>query len=302
MDNALSLLLELASTNSQSVDSVARLLSAAKVRTVKSGAKPIKLADGGGLVLYVTPSGTKSWRYRFRLGGKEQTLTIGSYPEVSLEEARQAHRAARWLVERGHAPLVYLETQLQSRSDAKALAERHSFDAVCRDWLAATKGNLSSTTVRHRQQMLDKHVLPIVGKRPIAAITRKELRDLLLGIDKDAPVTARHCRIYIKQVFDWALDAELVQGNPVPKATSLPNQASRRSVPRRALPVSALGSFLRTIEDAKTSDVLTRTALWLLVLTWSRTAEVICAKWIEFDLLKGVWTIPAERMKAREAH
>ena len=94
MDNALSLLLELASTNSQSVDSVARLLSAAKVRTVKSGAKPIKLADGGGLVLYVTPSGTKSWRYRFRLGGKEQTLTIGSYPEVSLEEARQAHRAA----------------------------------------------------------------------------------------------------------------------------------------------------------------------------------------------------------------
>lgn len=89
----LAILLEVADSNSLTADAFARALNAAKVRHLKPNGKPVKVADGGGLVLYIPPSGAKTWRYRFRLGEKEQTLTIGGFPEVSLDTARRAHRA-----------------------------------------------------------------------------------------------------------------------------------------------------------------------------------------------------------------
>jgi integrase len=302
MDNAFSILLSLASAQSLAADAFARQLNAVKVRNAKPGDKPTKLVDGGGLFLFVSPAGSKTWRYRYRFGDKEQTLTIGGFPEVSLECARQAHRAARWLVERSIQPLAHVESELRRIHAEEESKQLHTFKALCSEWQSATVKTISARTFKHREQMLAKHVLPKIGSRPIAEITRKELRELLLVLDKSAPVTAAHCRIYIKQIFEWALDAELVQGNPVPKATSLPNQSSRKVVPRKALPVKELGRFLLAIEEAESSDLLTKTALWLLVLTWCRTAEVIGAKWSEFDLKNGVWTIPAERMKAREPH
>jgi len=302
MDNALSILSSLAAAQSLSADGFARQLSAVKVRNAKQGDKPIKLVDGGGLFLFISEKGSKTWRYRYRLADKEQTLTIGSFPEVTLEYARQAHRAARWLVERSVQPRAYVEELLLKARAEEESKERNTVKAVCDEWQSATERTISARTFKHRKQMLEKHVLPKVGGRPIGDVTRKELRELLLELDKTAPVTASHCRIYIGQIFEWALDSELVQWNPVPKATSLPNQSSRKVVPRKALPVKELGNFLLAIEGAKSSDLLTRTALWLLVLTWCRTAEIIGAKWSEFDLTNGVWTIPAERMKAREPH
>jgi hypothetical protein len=90
-------------------------LTAAKVRTAKGAAVPLTLTDGGGLSLYVPPAGAKVWRYRFRLAGKQQILTIGSYPDLSLEQARFAHRAARWLVSRGIQPLHHIEAEIEQQ-------------------------------------------------------------------------------------------------------------------------------------------------------------------------------------------
>ncbi|MBS1210617.1 MAG: hypothetical protein H6R19_3015, partial [Proteobacteria bacterium] len=236
MDNTLSILLSLAAEQSLTADSFARGLSAVKVRNAKPGEKPIKLVDGGGLFLFVSEKGSKSWRYRYRLAEKEQTLTIGSFPEVTLDSARQAHRAARWLVERGMQPLAYAEDLLSKNRAEEASRQRNTVRAVCDEWQSATEKTISARTFKHRKQMLEKHVLPKVGTCPVAEVTRKELRDLLIGLDKSAPVTASHCRIYLNQIFEWALDSELVQWNPVPKATSLPNQSSRKVVPRKALP------------------------------------------------------------------
>lgn len=302
MQSTYSILLAIAEQNGLSSDGVPRQLSAVKVRHAKPGIAPVQLADGGGLLLYVAPSGAKSWRYRYRLGLKQQILTIGSFPEISLEEARVAHRAARWLVERGTHPLAFVEQETSAKQAELDAARLHTFRALNAEWQEATNAGLSPRTAKHRKQMLETHVLPKLGDRPIAEITRKELRDLLLELDKTVPVTAKHCRQYIKQVFDWALDAEVIQGNPTPKATSLPNQSSRKVTPRKALPLIKLGEFLLAIETAPASDPLTKAALWLLILTWSRTAEVVGARWDEFDLEQGVWEIPAERMKSREKH
>lgn len=298
----LAVLLNMAEESRLTSDDFTRALSAAKVRSVKPGASPVKLADGGGLTLYIPPSGAKVWRYRFRLAGKEQTLTIGAFPDVSLEHARIAHRAARWLVARGLPPLQHVEGAIDRAERESRARTENTFRHVADRWMRATEQNLASTTVKHRAAMLEKHVLTTLGDRPIGEIVRKELHELLTELDKTSPVTAKHCRGYIKQIFEFAEDAEIVQSNPTPRLGVLVNAAGRREVPRKALPLARLGEFLRTLEDAPETDPLTKAALKLLVLTWCRTSEVVGARWVEFDLDGAVWVIPAERMKAKEPH
>jgi integrase len=103
-------------------------------------------------------------------------------------------------------------------------------------------------------------------------------------------------------MFEFAEDAELIDANPTPRAGVLVNASKRTEVPRKALPLSRLGEFLKTIEDAPETDPRTKAALRMLVMTWCRTSEVTGARWEEFDLDAGVWVIPAARMKGREEH
>lgn len=283
-------------------DSFPRLLCAAKAVQVKPAATPLKLPDGGGLQLYVSPSGAKSWRYRFRLAGKEQTLTIGSPPEISLAEARSAHRAARWLVERGINPMDYVRQETERAAAATKARAMGAFASVWVSFDSCTRSTLAPRTVKHREAMVAKYLIPMLGDRLVSEITRKELAELLAGIDQKAPETARACRIYIKQIFDYALDQELVPGNPTPPTKVLVNQRARRTQPRKALPLNRLGEFIKTLKDAESTDPQTKAAMQLLILTWCRTSEVVGARWEEFDLEQGIWSIPAERMKGGEPH
>lgn len=302
MTTPISILLKLADNNGLTVDAFARALNAAKVKNSKPHGKPEKIADGGGLALYIPPTGAKTWRYRFRLAGKEQTLTLGGYPEISLEFARKAHRAARWLVERGESPLSYVHKEIESHLAEKQAAELGTFGAVVEKWLDATKSTLAARTLSHRKAMINKYVLSELKDKQICGITRKALSALLGKIDQTTPETAKHCRIYIKQIFDYALDHELVQGNPIPPAKVLVNNSSRKPRPRKALPLNLLGKFLTTLADAPDSDPRTKAAMKLVILTWTRTSEVTAAQWSEFDLDNAIWLIPAERMKANETH
>lgn len=297
-----SVLLNLSQTERLTSDDFSRALGAKEVKDTKASDGVQKLSDGGGMFLQVAVSGSKSWRYAFRLSGKQQLLTIGSYPSVSLADARSAHRAARWLVARGIHPLTFANEKIQATESESRAREENSFAAVGDRWLAATDGTLSPRTVKHRRAMLEKHVFPSIGDRPIGEIVRLELRDLLVKIDAEAPVTAKHCRAYIGQIFEWAEDAEIVTTNPTPRARMLVNASRRVAVPRKALPLSKLGEFLVTLADAEKTDQLTKAAMRLVILTWGRTSEILGARWDELDLGAGVWVIPAARMKAREQH
>ncbi|MCK0510915.1 tyrosine-type recombinase/integrase [Aromatoleum buckelii] len=299
MSTVLHRLLKIAEEQRLTSDDFARTLSFVKVRALKAAGQH---ADGGGLVLHVSASGSKSWRHRFRLDGRPQTLTIGSFPAVGLEEARNAHRAARWLVARGLHPLKHVEGEIEREQAEKQARTENTFGAIAENWMTATASNLSPRTVKHREAMLAKHVFPILGERPIKEIVRKDLHTLLTKLDQVSPVTAKHCRGYIGQIFEYAEDAELVEANPTPRAGVLVKAMGRSVKPRKALPLNRLGEFLRTLEDAPETDPLTKTALKLLVLTWSRTSEVTGARWEEFDLDAGTWVIPADRMKGKEPH
>lgn len=298
---AISVLLALADEQQLAADTFSRELNALRVKTAKHPpGKATYLSDGGGLSLYISEAGAKSWRYRFRLSG-QQILTIGTYPEISLEAARRAHRAARYLVVRGEHPRAYVE-QKNEQGKLQKSRNANAFRTIAERWMLATAKNLSERTVKHRRAMLEKHVMSRIGDTPIAMLTRKVLQTILSEIDAEAPVTAKHCRGYISQIFEYAEDHELVDANPTPRAKALPNAASRRVVPRKAIAANKIGDFLIAIENAAETDPNTKLALKLLLYTWCRTSEVVGAKWNEVDLENNLWVIDGSRMKARETH
>jgi integrase len=304
--STLSVLLQLAAREGLHDDTFARALSAARVKTAKAGPTPQKLADGGGLILHLAPSGAKTWQYRFRLEGREQTLTIGQFPSVALEEARRAHRAARWLVERGTHPGHFARDEIARQEGEARRAELNTFRAVSEQWLAASASGVRPSTQANRKGMLENHVLPRLGPMALASITRKDVVGLIEHVAAAAPVSAARCLMLVRQVFDFALAHELVDASPVPGMAAVGKAVpivGRRAVePRKALPMSSMGAFLAAIDGAQDSDVLTKAALRLLALTWCRTQEVTGARWDEFDLDAGTWVIPAGRMKAGESH
>lgn len=213
-----------------------------------------------------------------------------------------AHRAARWLVERGEAPLAYIDDTIARLEAEQRAREMGTVQKVAEEWIKVTDTALSPRTRKHRKAMVDKYMIAKLGEKSIADVSRKELVTLLTALDAEKPETAKHVRGYFKQMFEFAVDRELIHGSPLPPAKVLVNNNSRRVTPRRALPLHRMGEFLKTLNDAPDSDPLTKLALKLLILTWSRTSEAIGARWSEFDLERGVWVVPAERMKAKEAH
>lgn len=283
-------------------DSFSRALSDPKVKNAKPKGKAAKIADGGGLTLYIPSSGQKVWHYRYRIAGTEQTFTLGSYPQISLADARMMHRAARWLVERHIHPRAYVEAQIKAAEEAEAAANARTFRTVCQEWQDATAKSLAPLTVKERREMLERHVLPSIGDVPITAITRKLLVELLTKIDAKVVVTGERCRGYLKQIFDYATDREIVGGNPVPNAKVLLNSQNRKPTPRRALPVHSVGKLMHELAVSNKAEVPTKLALRLLILTWLRTANIVGARWSDIDLQHRVWRIPAERMKGRVEH
>ncbi|MBK9219623.1 MAG: integrase arm-type DNA-binding domain-containing protein [Uliginosibacterium sp.] len=184
--STLSVLLQLAAREGLHDDTFARALSAARVKTAKAGPTPQKLADGGGLILHVAPSGSKTWQYRFRLDGREQTLTVGQFPSVALEEARRAHRAARWLVERGTHPGHFARDEIARQEGEARRAQLNTFRAVSGQWLAAAASGVRPST-QNRAAMLENHVLPRLGPMALASITRKDVVGLIEHVAAAAP-------------------------------------------------------------------------------------------------------------------
>lgn len=285
-------------------DGFSRSLNDPKIRNAEKKAVAYALVDGGGLSLQITSAGGKAWQYRYRVSGKPGVFTIGKYPAVGLADARDAHRAARWLVERGIHPLEFVNAEIARAAAEEAAKATGTFRAVAKRWMDQTAAALSPRTVVHRKAMLERHVFPKIGDRPVSGLRRKELADLIKRLDQATPEVAKQVRIYIRQALDWAVGEEILAGNPTPAAkdVQLRRKGERAPKQRIALPVNRIGVFLKTLEDAPDSAALTKAALRLLMLTWCRTSEVVAAQWAEFDLDAAVWVIPADRMKAGEPH
>lgn len=273
------------------------MLTDTAVRTAKSATKPVKLADGRGLYLLVTPSGGKWWRLKYRILGKEKLLSLGTYPDVALKDARARCDAARKLLANGTDPSTARQTGKREEREAAA----NDFETVAREWLENIRPTWSPLHYGDTLKRFEAYVFPRIGARPIRDIAAPELLATLRQIEARGTIETSHkVSRACGQVFRFAIASGRCDRNP---AADLRGALKARPKPKpmAALAAGDLPDLLARI-DAYDGDAQTRLALKLLALTFVRTNELRGAEWSEIDFDKAEWTIPPERMKTRAPH
>jgi integrase len=260
--------------------------------------------DGGGLYLQVSPSGSKSWKYRFTIRERVRDMGLGPLGGVSLAEAREMASAARKLVKRGVDPLE----QRQRARDAKALeaARAITFQDMAAMHIESRRATWRSA--KHADQWeatLKTYAFPMFGHLPVQDLDTPLVLKALEAIWYTKPETAGRVRERIEAILDAARARGFRDGeNPARWRGHLdkvlPSPARIKKVRHHpALPYREIGAFMATL---KAEDAQSARALQLVILTATRTSEALGARWAEIDLEQGVWTIPATRIKAAREH
>ena len=287
-----------------------RKLSNALTSLTVKNAKPGRHADGGGLHLLVKESGARSWVYRFMLKGKARDIGLGaaSGPEtISLATARDKAAALRVQVKAGVDPLAE-----RQRGAAEALASAQAaqiagitFKAVAEAYIGANEASWRND--KHRQQWrntLASYVYPVMGELPVADIGTAQVLKILEPIWQDKPETASRIRGRIETVLDAAKARGYREGeNPARWrghiAQILPARSRLTRGHHKAMAYDAIPAFMVKLREREAMAAL---ALEFVILTATRTSEVLGATWAEVDLDKAIWTVPASRMKAGKEH
>jgi len=268
------------------------------VKRAKPGPRPVKLSDGKGMYLLVNPTGSKLWRWKYRVLGKERVMSFGAYPDVSLAQARESLDAARKLLASGADPVA------KRKADRKAslTAAENSFEAVARKWWEHWK---PARTAQHAGQVMrrfEANVFPYIGTRPVSEIQAPELVAMLKAIEaRGVNDVAKRAHQTSSQVFRYAIAHGLATRNPAADIKPSDVLASRQKKNLARIDGKELPQLLRHIE-AYHGAAATRLAMKLMSLTFVRTTELIGARWAEFDLKAARWDIPAERMKMKTPH
>jgi len=268
-----------------------------EVRAAKPGTRIVKLSDGGGLQLWVTPDGAKRWRLAYRFDGKQKTLAIGVYPSIGLREARDAREQARRLLADAKDP----STAKRLERIASAAASANTFDAIAAELLEKKRKEKKSEVTLEKFEWLLSLARPAIGARPVAEITAPAVLAVLRGVESEGKLeTARRLRASISQVFRFAISTGRAEADPT---SALKGAIATPTVQHRAAIVEprAFGGLLRSIQTYEGAPE-TRAALELLALLFVRPGELRAAEWGEFDLDAAVWSIPASKMKMKRPH
>lgn len=271
-------------------------LTDAKIRNTKAADKPLKLTDGGGLYLEIRPTGTKLWRLRYRIDGKENVFAIGGYPEIGLADARDAREKAKPLIRQG----IHPSHNRQAERLANSAANANTFEAVAREWIKKKSPSWTPYYLRQVERFMVADVFPFVGKLPIRSVSAAHLLEILNRIEgRGAATVALLVRQWSSAVFRYAVATLRADADP---AAALKGAIQRPRVQHhKPLTREQIGEFAKALEQYGGYRA-TVIALRLMLLTFVRTVELRKAEWIEFDLDRAEWRIPAERMKMREPH
>ncbi|MGQ5761972.1 tyrosine-type recombinase/integrase [Serratia sp. IR-2025] len=271
-------------------------LTARQVDTAKPKEKPYKLSDGGGLYLEVAPNGSRYWRMKYRINGKEKRLSFGVYPIVSLAVARDEREKAKRILATGGDP-----GEIKKAGKlAQKLSIENTFEAIAREW---HKSKADRWSLRYRDEIIDtfeKDIFPFIGKRPIAEIKPMELLETLKRMEKRGALEKmRKVRQRCGEVFRYAIITGRAEYNPAPDLASALTPPKKQHFP--FLTAQELPYFLNDLAGY-TGSVITKTATRIIMLTGVRTQELRFARWQDIDLDKGMWNIPPEVMKMKRPH
>ncbi|MFK7702906.1 tyrosine-type recombinase/integrase [Pseudomonas caspiana] len=265
------------------------------VRQAKTGQKDYSLTDSDGLSLFVSAKGTKSWHFRFSWHGKQPRFSLGTYPEISLREARELRDQARSQVAKGIDPRAH---RREARLRAGDSAGR-TFELVANEWHAfkaprmvvAKKGGSAQARF-----YLDKDLIPVLGKIPIADVRRADVLAALRRVEKRKALnSARKCRSWLNEIFRYSIASGFIETNP---AADL-DIVAEPEPPVQHNPMlrqKDLKEFLKCLRAFPLTE-FTRSAIRLLLLTGVRTGELRHATVAQFDFEDAMWTIPADTVK-----
>lgn len=273
-------------------------LTETRLRALKTKDKPYKVADQRGLYVEVTPAGSKLWRFRYRIGKIEKKLSIGSYPEVSLKQARDATYEARQAVASGGDPAL----EKRKRKIREEFLTAQTFETVAREYIEQfmVQNGRAEATIIKANYFLDQ-LAPAIGNRPINDIEPFEVLAPLKRLEATGKhETAKKCRSFAGRVFRYGVATTRCKADPTSmlKGALVTPRATHYAA---ILEPSELGGLLRAIDDY-TGYIVTKFALQIAPHVFVRPGELRHAEWHEFDLIDGVWKIPAGKMKARRPH
>lgn len=251
-----------------------------------------RLADAAGLYLEVAPTGSKRWFWKYRFGGKERRLALGSFPEVSLKSARDERDDARKVLKAGTDPVQRRMLERQTRRASAAV----TFEAVAREFHTTKASGWSPQYGQRWIERMEKDLFPRIGSLPLAEITAPLLLSVLKKVeDRGAVETAHTLRQTAGQVFRFGIQTGRCERNPAPDL----NGGLRPVVVRHMsalLEPAQVGALMRAI-DGYQGQPTTRAALLLSALLFQRPGNIRAMEWSEVDLENAMWSIPSEKMK-----
>lgn len=290
------------------------MLTDAKIRNTRKSDKPIKLTDAGGLYLEVRPSGSKLWRYRYRVARTENVFALGEYCQapdgetdtekrerirhgrLTLLEARTERDKCRGLVKQG----IHPAHNRQAQRVAQVAENANTFEAVAREWIEQRKPKWTPYYLRQVEGFLEADAYPYIGTLPMRSIMAAHLLEIIKRVEKRGAATvAILLRQWASAIFRYAVATLRADSDPAAAlrgAIHKPKVEHHKPLARKDIPefINALESY----GGYRTTVI----AMRLLMLTFVRTVELRAAEWKEFDMDAAEWRIPAERMKMREPH
>lgn len=274
------------------------MLTDAKLKNAKPQARAYKLVDGQGLHALVQPSGSILFQQRYRYQGKERTASHGSYPLVSLQEARSKRDVLKKQLLEGLDP-AYVKRQ-KSLNGQLEIGE--TFRVIAENWHTNWAKARSTRHADYVKRRLESDIFPAIGTLPIAALRPLDIVKVIKTIEARGAIDiAKRAYQTIGAVCRYAVAHGLIERDPTRDLKPSDILITRRASNYARIDARQLPDLMRAI-DAYQGTPVTRLALKLIALTFVRTGELIAARWVEFDLEEAIWRIPPERMKMRTQH
>lgn len=268
-------------------------LSDAQLRALKPRATTFTISDGQGLYVEVFPTGGVVWRYRYRLSGRQEKLTLGKYPALTLKNARLKRGEAAQLVAMGNSPAAGKQAAKANRAQAptiRVFGERFFREVVAKD--------RKSITIPRRY--FDKAIVPELGGKRLADVSSEDVRRVIWRKkDEGFDAAAGNIRGLLKRMFDYAMTCGIASSNPV---LSMPMRHIYKAKSReRALSADELRVFLKGVFESNMRRQF-KVGIQLILLTMVRKSELLLARWENVDLKRAEWCIPAGDSKTGKPH
>jgi integrase len=273
-------------------------LTDTEIRKAKAKDRAYRMGDVGGLYLWITPTGGKLWRWKYRHEKEEKLMSFGKYPDVPLALARERHLEARKLLATGIDPMA----QRKAEKTAQIALSANSFQSIASLWMEHWQDGKSPRHVDYVKRRMEADILPCLGARPIAEIEAPELVAMTKAIEqRGARDISKRALENAGQIFRFAIAHGYAKRNPASEIRPADILRPTRKTNLARIDAKDLPGLLRAIEVYQGKHV-TRLAMKLMAMTFVRTSELIGAKWAEFDMEAARWDLPAERMKMRDPH